>query len=184
MNTVWKRGWVWLTAALLLLPVGGCTVLSDLLAPGLPLQLGLDPRTITGDQGVVLVAFNNTTQFPATFFAFGAQNAQDLTKGSRNFSAVVDAGAQQNEVIDCPVGAIAPGSLSSTFQPQTLAATVVGTSGTTTANAAVEYAGPLLVSGNAFICGDMIEITLSSTGATTTGSQSNFAISVRVVPGR
>jgi len=173
-----KRGWVWWMVVVLLLPVGGCAVLSDLLAPGLALELGLDPRTITGDQGVVLVAFNNTTQFPATFYAFAAINAEDLTAGSRNFSAVVDPGEQQNEALDCPVGALAPGSLDATFQVDTLAATVAGTAGTETVNAAVAYEGPLLVSGNAFVCGDMIEITLVATGDDT------FAVSVRVVPGR
>jgi hypothetical protein len=180
----WKRKWSRLLPILSLVPLAGCAIMSDLLAPTLPLQLGLDPATVTPQQGVVLVAFNNTTQFPATFYAFSSINAQDLTAGSRNFSKVVNAGNQQNEVIDCPVGVIAPGSLSASFQPQTLAATVAGTSGTTSVNAAVDYAGPQLVSGNAFQCGDMIEISLTSTGATATGGQSNFAISVRVVPGR
>ncbi len=183
MNIVWKRGWVWLAGAVLLLPIGGCTILSDLLAPSLPLQLGLDPSTISPQQGVVLVAFNNTTQFPATFFAFEAANAQNLSASARNFSALVDAGQQQNEVLDCPVGVVAPGSLSATFTPETLAATVAGTAGTTTTVAQVAYAGPLLEAGHAYTCGDLIEITLSSTGGTG-GAQAGYAISVRVIPGR
>jgi hypothetical protein len=174
--TTSRSRWSRLLPLLCLVPLAGCAVLSDLLAPGLPLQLGLDPATIIPQEGVVLVAYNNTTQSQATFYAFSAVNAQDLTAGSRNFSAVVDAGKQQNEVVDCPVGVVAPGSLDSSFAVQPLAAVVNGTS--------VDYAGPVLTSGDTFVCGDMIEITLSSTGATTTGSQATYAISVRVVPGR
>jgi hypothetical protein len=179
MNVAWKRRWIWWIGIVLALPVGGCAVLSDILAPSLPLQLGIDAATITPQEGVVLVAFNNTTPSQATFFAFEAINAQNLSAGSRNFSRLVDGGTQQNEVLDCPVGVVAPGSLSATFEPQTLAATVASTSGTTTNLTSVQYTGPVLEAGSAFSCGDMIEITLSPTGG-----QAGFAITVRVVPGR
>lgn len=181
MNAAWRRRWVWLGGALLVLPLGGCALVSDMIAPSLPLQLGLDPATVTPQQGVVVVAFNNTTQFPAEFYAYEAPNAQNVSSSSRNFSAQVDAGKQQNEVLDCPVGVISPGSLNASFQPDSTAVTVAGTAGTQGVVATVAYTGPALEVSKAYSCGDLIEIRLSATGTT---DQPTFAVSVRVIPGR
>jgi hypothetical protein len=165
---------------MVLLVVGACGLVSDALAPGLAQQIGLDPASIKPQQGTVIVAFNNTTRYPATFFAYQSADATDLTRSSRNFSADIAAGKVGNEVLDCPVGLISPGSLSSAFAVDTVAATLGGVAGSTAADAIVGYAGNPVISGSGFSCGDVIEIRLSGGG---TVEAPTFAITVRVIPG-
>ncbi|MEW6251541.1 MAG: hypothetical protein AB1716_12910 [Planctomycetota bacterium] len=197
--------------ALVVTVLGGCPVIGDFFAPGLATSLGLDPTAQQPAQGVVIVAFQNMTQFPAVFYAFKATNSVDWTVGARNFSLEVAAGQVSNEVLECPVGVIVPGSftytLTSTNQTGTgetgtgqtgttvtvtgtydnTAATIAATAqgGTAAAEATVAYAGQPLISGNAFRCGDVIEIRLIQATAATggEGQQQQFAISVRVIPG-
>jgi hypothetical protein len=149
------------------------------MAPSLPLQLGFDPATIKPQQGVVLVAFNNTTTFSAEFLAYEIGNVRNAAGSSRNFSAVVDAGQQWNEVLDCPVARISPGTLGANLQVDSTAVTVAGAGAA--AGTTVTYDGPPLDSGNAYTCGDLIEIRLSNTGSADTPT---FVVSVRVIRGR
>ncbi len=180
MQPKWTRSWALWSTCVLALSAGGCPLVADLMAPGLPLVLGFDPASIVAPQGVVIVAFNNTTRYAAEFYAFEAADARDLTKGARNFSAEVPAGKQQNEVLECPVAIIAPGSLGADFQRVTTAVLVGGTADAAV-TAAVPYTGPMLQSGNAYNCGDVIEIRLSSTG---TVESPTFSVSVRVIRGQ
>ena len=170
-----------LTCGLVLLAGGGCGLVGDLFAPQFAQEFGLDPATIKPQQGTVLVAFDNTTRFPATFFAYESVDAQDLTRSSRNFSADVAAGKVANEVLDCPVGLISPGSLGSNFAVDRTAVILAGTVGTTATGTTLLYAGNPVISGSSFSCGDVIEIRLSATGA---ADQPVFTVSVRVIPGR
>ncbi len=181
MSVAQKRRLSWLIAGFLVLPLGGCALVTDVLAPGLPLELGLDPATIKPQQGVVMVAFNNTTRFPAEFFAYAVGNTQNLTATAHNFSAQVEAGQQQNEVLDCPVALISPGSLDASFQPVTTAVNVGGATGTQGVTATVTYTGPAVTEPDAYSCGDVIEIRLSATGAADTPT---YSVSVRVIRGR
>ncbi len=167
-----------LGAVLLTLPLLGCALVGDALDPTFVAQLGLDPATIISQPGVVLVAFNNTTNQPAVFQAFSTVDAIDPTRGARNFSVDVAGKEVKNEVVDCPVGLIAPGSLDASFAWQRVGATVT----TGTATTAVEYGGVPVTAGQSFLCGDVIEIRLSAAAAT--GDQQNYLITVRVIPGR
>ena len=165
-----------LAGSLLVSLVGGCVVVADLLDPSLAGQLGL---TAGGTQGVIVVAFNNTTSFPATFEAFVSRDATDLTRDSRNFSSAVAAGDVANEVLECPVGVVSPGSLDASFARDGVAAVVTTDSGTED----VTYAGPVL-SGTDISCGDLVEIRLVQTSAGTGDTATSaFRIVVVVIPG-
>jgi hypothetical protein len=180
MRTAWERMVCVLAGSVALLALGACGLVSDALAPGLAQQIGLDPASIKPQQGTVMVAFNNTTRYPATFFAYLSVDATDLTRSSRNFSADIAAGKVGNEVLDCPVGLISPGALDSAFSPSGVAASVAGVAGSTTALAEVAYTGNPVISGSSFSCGDVIEIRLAAGGTT---ESPTFAITVRVIPG-
>jgi len=184
MRFVKRRALKWLMGGLLVGAVCGCTMIVDAFAPGLATNLGLDPATIKPTQGVVLVSFNNTTRFPTEFFAY-EMGAQDSPNTWRSFSAEVAGGEVQNEVLDCPVEVISPGSVGADLSIDTTAAVGGGTAttgtGTETVTFTVAYEGPPLVSGRTFTCGDVIEIRLSQTG---TADQADFVVSVRVIPGR
>lgn len=168
----------WLLCGLVLVPAGGCAVVSDVLSPGLLAQLGFDPATIVAPQGTVIVAFNNQTQFPADFFAFESVDARDLTRSSRNFSVHVDPNQVRNEVIDCPVGLISPGSLGATFAISTQAVDVLAAGG---AAAQVAYAGQPLENGTAFVCGDIIEIRLVAAAGGTQQQNQAYQLIVQVI---
>ena len=180
MRTARERIQGVLAGGLVLLAVGGCGLVVDLFAPGLAQAVGLDPASIKPQQGTVIVAFNNTTRYPATFFAYESADAVNLARSSRNFSADIAAGKVGNEVLECPVGLISPGSLSSTFTVDGVAASVAGVAGTTGVLATVGYTGNPVISGSSFSCGDVIEIRLSAGGTT---EAPTFVISVRVIPG-
>ena len=91
MRTAWERIVCVLAGGVVLLAVGACGIVSDLLAPGLAQEIGLDPASIKPQQGTVIVAFNNTTRYPATFFAYESADAVNLARSSRNFSADIAA---------------------------------------------------------------------------------------------
>lgn len=160
----------------LLLP-SGCAVGADILNPDLFSQFGLDLESVTGDSGVVIVAFNNTTNASVTFYAFAAPNRQDVS-GARNFSLQVDPLSVGNEVLDCPVAVIAPGTLQADFSTDGVAALIQTEDAETTVN----YAGQPLLSGTAFTCGDVVEVRLVSTTAGT-GDNVEYSILVRRIPG-
>jgi hypothetical protein len=166
-----------LVALALCLPLGGCVVAADLFNPDALLSLGLDPSLLQSPPGTIIVAFNNTTRNTAAMQAFASQSAVDPTINSRNFAVQVDAGETRNEVLSCPVGALAPGSLADDFSFEALAATVFEEDGTTT----VDYNGPVLEFGTSYLCGDVIEIRLT---AVTTGEETGYAIIVRVIRGQ
>ena len=164
-------------AGLVLVAAGGCGLLVDFFDPDLAGRLGLDPATVKPQQGTVIVAFANSTRYPAAFNAYWSRDANNLAGYSRNFSVDVPSGNVRNEVLECPVGVVSPGSLDSTFTPSALAV-VVQAAGEAEE---VQYAGPPLISGDGFFCGDVIEIRLSAIG---TGDTATYAVSVRVIRGR
>jgi hypothetical protein len=182
-----SRIWRWAVCGLVLLPIGGCGIAADVLNTGFLTGLGLDTATIIPPQGSIIVAFNNTTKFPALFSAWESVDPVNLKRSSKNFSVEADGGQVKNQVLDCPIGAIAPGSLGANFTPEAQAAvvTVTDAQGAVTTTT-VDYNGQPLESGIAYACGDVIEITLSQvTQASTTGqAQQSFAITVQVIPGR
>jgi hypothetical protein len=181
MKRTTSRVWPWLLCGLVALPAGGCGVVSDVFAPGLAEQFGLDPATIKPPQGVLMVSFKNATQSPATFFAFEATDASDLSRG-RNFSVPVAAGSVGNEVLDCPVGIVIPGSVGASNAISTNAAEVQSS----TALTVVTYTGPTLLSGQSFNCGDVLEIGLFSTTGSSSGGTATqtYTITVRLIPGQ
>lgn len=154
----------------LLLSVLGCSIAADALNPAILSSLGIDPGTIIPSPGVIVVAFNNESSAPGEFYAFESVSAQDLSIDSRNFSLPVDPFETRNEVIECPVGMVSPGSLTDAFAFQGLAATME----TNTGEVTVTYEGTPLIAGQDFSCGDLIEIRVSAT----------YILSVQVHPGR
>jgi hypothetical protein len=165
----------WAGCCLLALPIGGCGLPLDLLNPNLASSLGFDVSTIQSGQGTVIVAFQNATRYPVTFFAFESQDTTDLSIDSRNFSLEVANGEVGNEVLSCPLGLISPGSLNASFQISEVAAEVQAEAGAVQ----VAYGGAPLQINSAFSCGDVIEMRVSPSGDATT-----FVLTVRVVPGR
>jgi len=166
---------------LLVLPALGCVVGADLLSPVLAYTLGYDPASLTGQQGTVIVAFYNQTPYPAQFRAFESLDAADLTRDSRNFSAVVGAMDVANEVLSCPVGVVSPGTLGADFSlagADPIAAVVQAGDGTVE----VSYGGQPLLSGETYSCGDVVEIRLYSAGG---GGETDaaYGVTVRVIPG-
>lgn len=171
----------------LLTPVSGCTFVGDFLNEDFVLALGLDPAVFDPPQGVVVVAFENDTNFPATFYAFSSADRTDLTRESRNFSVFVDANSEGNEVLDCPVGVISPGQLDDSFNPSTAGAVAISGSTTDdegnveTVETTVGYGGVPLVLGEAFQCGDLIVVRLAEV---VSGDDTEYQISIRVQRGR
>ncbi len=157
--------------------LGGCAIAVDLLNPAFPAALGLDPATIIPREGTVLVAFNNGTRSQATFFAFEAPNAEDLASGSRNFSITVEAGQVRNEVLECPVDLFTPGTLGADLSLDSTAAIVLTGDA---AGEAVAYGGNPLTQGDAYECGDVIEVRLTPVG---TGDAAGFALAIQIIPG-
>ncbi len=184
------RLWRWLVLGGMLAPLAGCTVLGDLLNTSFLVDLGIDPATVVPSQGTIIVAFKNSTQFAATFSAFESRDALDPTLFSKNFSVEVEGGAVKNEVLDCPVGLVSPGTLGADFAPDTAQAAIVqvvntGQQQTTVTMEDVAYGGEPLVSGVAYTCGDVISIELQATTTTgQTGNQQQFRLVVQVIPGR
>ena len=124
--------------------------------------------------GVIIVSFTNNTTSPVQFFAYESAEALDPTVDSRNFSVEVEAGERLNEVLDCPIGLVCPGSLAADFSRETLAALVLSTGDE------VNYEGVVLTQGQEFTCGDIIDIQLDPPAA----AAGNYLFTVRVVPGR
>src|ERR1051326_275006 len=108
-----RQSWVQASALGLLCILGGtgCPVAADFFNPNVFGTIGIDPNTVKPPQGTVIVLFKNNTQSPAVFTAFESSTITNFTtQNSRNFSVGVEAGQSQNEVLDCPVRIITPGS--------------------------------------------------------------------------
>jgi hypothetical protein len=166
-----------------LLPLMGCALASDLLNLDFIKQLGIDPATISPSQGTVVVAFvNKTTASSVSFNAYSVANVADLRQGARNFSATVTGAGVENQIVDCPVEALGPGSLTASFGVSSLAATVT----TTTGVSQVQYTGLPLRLGESFHCGDLVEIALSTAAETATTQPSvgaqGYVLTIRRVP--
>jgi hypothetical protein len=158
-----------------LLLVPGCTFLADAFSPAIFTALGLDPGAIFPPRGTVIVVFANQTSYPAAFSAFESVDAQDLSQDSRNFSVQAAANETRNEVLDCPVGLVGPGTLDTSFASDLIVARVQ----TPTGVVDVPY-GFTLTGGTDFVCGDVVEFTLTTTGS---GQNQTFSVGLRVVPG-
>lgn len=180
MRLAQMRVWPWLLGGLLLASASGCALVADLFDAGLASELGIDPATIKPQQGTILVAFVNNTRFTATFYGYKTSSPTDLRSGAKNFSAEVAAGEVQNEVLECPIGLVSPGSLGTDFSIDATAATLSDVADGEAAVATVTYQGTPLVSGSTFACGDVVEIRLSQV---TVGDGQEFLLSVRVIPG-
>lgn len=154
---------------------GGCVVAGDLVNPALLPALGLDPELISGPVGRVVVSFTNNTRQPVDFFlarSVGANSVQQETH------AVEPAGTD-SAVLDCPVDFLAPATIGDMLEFNTaIAATVFVGEGTVD----VAYTGAILQGGVEFTCGDVIAISMESVG--TGEAAENFAIRVRILPGR
>ncbi len=149
---------LWLATSCVVCAAVGCTLFTDILNTGIATEFGLDPATVFPSQGTVMVAFRNSTSFPATFAAFKANDAGDYSRGGRNFSVPVAANDTGNEVLECPVEVIAPGALGLGFVYDASAAVTIETdSGPQT----IAYAGEPLIAGQTFTCGYVIEMRLS-----------------------
>lgn len=152
--------------ALAAVALTGCVFVADMFNPGIWGQLGIDEASIVRPEGVVIVAFNNQTANTATFYATMAVDPDPLywSRGSRNFVASVDGGKVRNEVLECPVGMICPGSLAadlSDIDGETAAITTQ-TTADGTEQVVVAYDPALrLEADRAFRCGDVVEIRLS-----------------------
>lgn len=181
-----------LVLGLTLAPLCGCFVVSDLLNPDLVNALGGDTQAISRSEGVVIVAFNNATSHAVQFFAFMTPGRTDLDAdrlsaglyptGARSFSTYVDARKVGNEVLECPVGQVMPGTLAPDYSIETLGAVVYEASDSGTETIDVEYAGVAAKLGTAFVCGDVIEIRLDAVAAE--GDDVNYVLSIQVIPGQ
>jgi len=183
--TVTKNRVVWgLLATVLLVPLSGCMIAADLINPDFWGQIGIDSALISQPEGTIIVVFNNQTSTTAYFQAFVLPDATDVTRNSRNLAAQVNGGDLRNEVIDCPIELIAPGSLASDYSINTVGATLTVVDDQQTATTVqVEYDTALaLQEGVAFQCGDVIEIRLSQTGAAEAEDQ--FLLTMSVIPGQ
>lgn len=170
------RSWLLAAGLSLLVPLAGCVVVTDLMNPGVLSAVGLDPATVIRPQGRIIIAFQNSTQFPLPFVsAFtgptvpsAATTAEELAEEIVLVSATnVDVNETRTMVVDCPVGVVLP---SQAFVLR--AADVVE----------VNYAGSLLIAGEDFVCGDVIQVSVVQVGDA--DGQEAFEIRVQKLPGR
>ncbi len=152
---------------LLMLPAG-CVFVADLLNPGIVSAVGIDPATIIPPQGRVVIAFQNSTQYPADFFAVVSD---DILDENADFFVVTGTDVAANDTrtmaVDCPVGDVLPAS----------AFIVVGDT-----VVEVPYAGVPLRSGAEFVCGDVIEMRVVQTAVGADAAA--FTIEVQILAGR
>ncbi|MCC6359758.1 MAG: hypothetical protein IT450_13515 [Phycisphaerales bacterium] len=156
--------------------LGGCAIPLDLLNTGLASNLGFDAFSISPPEGRVIIAFNNQTGLEAGFFVAYSESASDPTLNVKTiFADFVAPDEVRNRVIDCPTGVVTPGDPGGNGD---IAAFVNdGDQGVE-----IAYAGEPLVPGRDFNCGDVIEIRLVQIGTGT--DEANFALQIRVYPGR
>lgn len=160
---------------------GGCVVAGDLVNPDFAAALGLDSSVLRPGSGTVIVAFTNSTSFPAEITVAVSSDPGDPTANAQTIAVPLDEpGETRNIVLDCPVGVITPGVPHADFSTNSVAAVVFSGGGVQ-----VTYTGAALVAGSQFSCGDVIEIELRQTGTGTGEQQTNqFSFRVTVIPGR
>lgn len=149
----------------------GCAVVTDMINPDLLTSFGIDPQTVFRSEGSVIIAFKNSTAYPAPYMGvittdsvYTDLETADLTDETVDLRDVYDlpAGETRTLVVDCPIYWIMPG-------------TAFGSTGEGVEE--VAYAGYPLVDGYEFQCGDVIEVELIQGTAA-------LAQRVRVIPGR
>jgi hypothetical protein len=165
-----RRGFLVLLASLaLLVPLVGCVFAADLVNPGILSAFGFDPESIIPSQGSVVIAFNNTTQYAVD--SMYASIGESVSTAAEDFELVsaTDLVASETRALafDCPVGVVAPGGA------------FVVVAGTVEE---VTYGGSLMVAGDDFSCGDVIQMSLVQVGGDDTDVA--FAFQVQVLAGR
>lgn len=170
----------------LTLASSGCFLAADLVNPNFFSQFGIDPNSITGRPGTIIVNFNNATQFPASLNVIVGEDEFDLTQGASVFNIVAGPQDAFNEVLDCPVEFLSFGTLDADFMVMNDAVDVVLAEG----DAAVNYLGANLNQGQEFACGDVINVTLTEVAGDAGGdddddmNNQNFALTVEIRRGR
>jgi hypothetical protein len=176
-----KKTLIGITATTLAIGLAGCIFVGDLLNPTLAASLGLSSGST--NLGSIVVRLSNRTSGVAFMGVIASSNSADPTFGLQSAGDFVTANDSRNLVFDCPVTAIYPagvenGSVAGTNIAGPVAS-VVGADGATTD---VQYTGSVLLSGQDFACGDLINITLrDNPGATDTTA--TFTVSVEVIKG-
>ena len=153
-------------------PIIGCAVAADLVNPAFLSALGLDPEAVLPSSGTVVVAFVNDSQLTARFFAYSLAEP-GLLSSARNLVVDVEPGGSRFMVLDCPVGAFAPGTVSGNTV-NTNAITVPPEGGTDVFQFA--WDGDSLIGGVDFQCGDVIQVAYSL--------EQGLGFIITVVPGR
>lgn len=160
---------------------GGCVIATDVINPAFLTGLGFDPQTVVPPQGKVVVTFQNTTAFNASFASafsrdpFGPDAVIELLLAEN-----VGPDEARNAVVDCPVAVISPApDIDSFGEVQDGVAIAVATA---EGVVAVAYLGSPLEIGRDYVCGDVIVIRLLQIGAA--GGENDFRIQVERLPGR
>jgi hypothetical protein len=160
--------------------ISGCAIGASLLNPDLLVGFGLDPTTVGGSQGKVLIAYSNSTDQLAIMSAAVIETRNpDGTSEGRTFFVRVDPGETVSDVVECPVYSITAGRLDESGATLPLAAEV----NPVVMPVQVNFNGAALLEGFDFLCGDVIEIELFET-VTGMDQQQQFAIRVQVLPGQ
>jgi len=162
-------------------PIAGCAILTDTINPDLLSGFGFDPETIVPSQGRVVVVYNNQTDFQVEFHSVSLDST--FTAGSEDTTTVEPDGTG-NTVFECPVEALVPSQLTAAAGDGAIFDRVGAIVATGAAQAQVAYAGAVLLQGQDFFCGDVIEIRLNQVGAGGDQNQVNFRLSIFVRPGR
>jgi len=155
-----------LIAGVVLVAAGaGCAVLTDVFNPD------TFPAFAAPDPGVVIVALNNDSDFPAVIFA-GV--SRDSAIATIDYATVnVNANETSNRVYNCPLTLVSAGP-----PDGGTGALVLGPGGEVFE---VAYNGGPILS-NDFSCGDVIEIRLIQNG---NGAEAeDYALQLIVRPGR
>lgn len=148
----------------------GCAFVTDLINPNFLTSLGIDPQVVIRSQGKIIIAFKNSTAATVAFMsAITSDDSQIdadniLTNEDLDIWDVYNLAANETRtvVVDCPVYLVQP-----------LTAVAIGTEGVTE----LTYEGFVLFEGDAYRCGDVIEMEVYQ-------GVGGPAIRVRVIPGR
>jgi hypothetical protein len=157
-----------------LAPLCGCQIPADIINPEFLTNLGFDAATIRQSAGRVIVAFNNEARNPAVFFIAVSEDPANPLVNVVGIPAEVAAGETVNRVLDCPVGAVAPGPPQEDGEGGGDAILVQ-----TGAGLAIPYNGSSIVSGRDFVCGDVIEIRLVQTGDGDAAEDYEIVVTIR-----
>lgn len=163
-------------------PITGCAILTDAVNPDLLAGFGFDPETIVPSQGRIVVVYNNQTNFQVEFHSVSMDGTFGV--GSED-TTTVEAQGTGNTVFECPVEALVPGQLTGAGGQGDIFDRIGAVVQNAAATTDVAYAGAVLLQGQDFSCGDVIEIRLNVIGGGgDQQNQQNFRISIFVRPGR